>query len=333
MERGNSRYAWLLTGWAILSLLPGVSRAQISPEQANALRTALGARIEALTILGGDFGLSDGRYTSTESNALTGGDSHTDLSVWKVGGEGDVGDPQQLGDWDIGWQPHLQGNMGFLESTNHLLGPLVGGDVSTYHDFAIQFGGGARFWVSDALSFAPSVMGMYGRTSNSYEANSAFARANLALARQSGLIDWGVDTWTIRSAMDIQYLIRWERIIVTLTSDPTFFHTESFNDSAQSVRVRGNSGSVDDKVDIDIPLGMELFGHELRTGGYLSRSDLFGDLKTGLNVQHISELHVRLVLDFLNQFWKAQWFGVGASYLSGPNISGWSVDLDAAWRF
>jgi hypothetical protein len=90
---------------------------------------------------------------------------------------------------------------------------------------------------------------------------------------------------------------------------------------------------VSNKIDLDVPLRVELYGHELRSGGYLSRTDLFGDLKVGLGVQHMNELHGRLVLDFLNQLWKVQWIGVGASYIRGTNISGWTAGADIAFRF
>jgi hypothetical protein len=334
----GSRFAshWdlrLAAAGMIFALLPGVGRSQISPQQSNQLQTMLGARIEALTILGGDFGLSDGHYSSAAPSGFPGGPSSTDLSVTKLGGAGELGDPQQLGELGVGWQPRLQGNMGYLESTNYLHGSLLHGDVSKFRDFAIEFGGGARFWVSDALSFAPTFMGMYGRTSNEYTVNSAFMRANFALARQTGLVDWKVNTWSIRPALDIQYVIRWNRVIVTVASDPTYFHTESFRDSASGVKVSGDSGSLANRVDIDIPLGTRFHGHELRTGGYFNRTELFGDLETGLDVQHVNELHVRLVMDLLEQFWKAQWLGVGASYLWGPNITGWTVGADVTFRF
>jgi hypothetical protein len=45
------------------------------------------------------------------------------------------------------------------------------------------------------------------------------------------------------------------------------------------------------------------------------------------------EIHARVVLDFLNQLWKVQWIGIGASYLWGPNITGWSAGLDVVFRF
>ena len=331
MAHGSLRVA-AMVACALFALEPVTGRTQISAQQASQLRAALGDRVEALTILGGDFGLSDGRYKSTESDEPLGNRPDSELSVTKIGGSGDVGDPQPLGNSGIGWQPRLQGNMGWLQSTNYLHGTLQS-DVSKFRDFAIQFGGGARLWVSDALSFAPTIMGMYGHTSDEYAANSAFMRTNLSLAKQLGLADWRVNTWTVRPAVDIQYVINWDRVIVTLSSDPTYFRTQSFGGTNTGVKVSGDSGSLDNKIDIDIPLGIQLDGHELRTGGYLSRTELFGDLKTGLNVEHINELHTRLVMDYLNQFWKVQWLGIGTSYLWGPNFHGWSVGADVAFRF
>ena len=88
------------------------------------------------------------------------------------------------------------------------------------------------------------------------------------------------------------------------------------------------------KIDVDVPLGKTLFGHELRTGGFFSRTDLFGDIKDGLgNNDHIYEVHGRLVLDYLNQLWKVQWIGLGGSYLWGRTFTGYSFGLDLQFRF
>lgn len=323
-----------VVAWMALGLGPDVARAQIGAEQTQQLRNSIGNRIEALTILGGDFGLSDGSLKSTGSGMFRPNEyTDTHLDVTKLGGAGDIGDPRPLGDLGIGWQPRLQGNMGYLESTNHIHGDLLDGDISTFRDFAIQFGGGARFWFTQSLSVAPTLMAMYGHTSNSYLPVSAFMRSNLSRDTQLGLVDWKVDTWALRPALNVQYLLRWDRLIVTLSSDATYFHTQSFHASNQGVEVDGGSGSWSNKIDFDVPLRVQLDGHELRTGGYFSRTELFGDLKEGLNVQHINEVHGRLVLDFLNQLWKVQWLGIGGSYLWGTNIRGWTLGADVAFRF
>ena len=317
----------------LIALLPCAARCQITSNQANEIRTGIENHVEALTILGGDFGLSDGTYNSRAKLQPGRASENVESKVTKGGGDGDIGDPQPLGDLNVGWQPRLQGNMGYLESTNLPRTGLLASDSSEYTTYAIEFGGGARFWLSDHFSVAPTVMGLYGHTSNNYTVRSAFMMANQALATQLGLINWSVDTWTLRPALDVQYVMTFGRSIITLSSDPTYFHTEGFHTSNTNVRINGDSASVSNKIDLDVPLRMEIFGHELRSGGYLSRTDLFGDLKTGLGVQHMNEIHGRLVLDYLNQLWKVQWIGVGASYIRGTNITGWTAGADIAFRF
>ena len=326
-----SARALSLVALPLLSALSATTQAQVSPAQVAATRSVIGARVEAMTILGGDFGLSDGNFHSTGS--LGGEPSDVDTSVTKIGGSGDVGDPMPLGDLDVGWQPRLQGNVGYLQSSDHLQTPSLGGDTSKLRTFAIEFGGGARFWTSQSFSIAPTAMVLYGRTDDTYYAYSQFGRQNLAYLQQLGLADWSVDTWTLRPAVNLQYIIALDRVLITLSSDPTGFITHGFNRSNAYEKIGGDAGLVTNKVDIDIPLGIEFYGHELRSGGYLSRTDMFGELQEGLGVEHVNEVHVRLVLDFLNQLWKLQWLGVGASYLYGTNINGWTIGADAAFRF
>jgi len=133
--------------------------------------------------------------------------------------------------------------------------------------------------------------------------------------------------------VNIQYLITWDRTRIKLSSEPTYYHTESFNSSNANLSLTGDSESIATTVDVDIPLGVELFGHELRSGGGFERNDFFGELRTGLNVDHIDEIEGRVVLDFLNELWKVQWIGVSASYVWGTSFTGWTAGLDVVFRF
>ena len=90
-----------------------------------------------------------------------------------------------MGDLPIAWQPRLQGEMGYLSAKRNFTaadtfnGDSLDGAESKYHDFSIQFGGGARFWFNDNFSIAPTFMGMYGHTENTFYPNgNAFAAAN-----------------------------------------------------------------------------------------------------------------------------------------------------------
>jgi Solitary outer membrane autotransporter beta-barrel domain len=303
--------------------------AQLTQDQINSYKNSIGAKIATTTILGGDYGLSGGAFTSIDNNS-----GNIDLNISKFGGMGDIYPIRPLGDLGIGWQPQLQGSMGYLTATKHYNAESVlNGDQNEDKTFAIEFGGGARFWFNDSFSIAPTLMGMYGHTENSYTANSAFGKTNQAAASQAGLINWNVDTWTIRPAMDVQYQRTWHRTIFTLSSDFTYFYTESFSSSSANVNVDGDSEAWENKLDVDVPLGVELFGHELRTGGFFSRTDLYDGLREGLNTDYLYQAHGRLVLDFLDQLWKVQYIGIGVTYMWGEEFNGWSIGADVAFRF
>jgi hypothetical protein len=319
----SSRHAKPAMGLILAVLLPVAARCQITPGQANQLREGINDRIEALTVLGGDYVLGGGSFSSTGN-----GPSDLTADVSKFGGSGEFSDLRQLGDLPIAWRPRLQGNMGTVDWTNEFKVPLLAGDVSKTKAFGIQFGGGARFWFTHEFSVAPTIMGMYGHTTNEYTAKSAFMVANLAKAQQVGLIDWSTDTWTVRPSVNFQYEYTWVRTIIKLTSDVTYYHTGSLKSSNANIDVGGDSEVVSNKLDIDVPLGRMLFGHELRTGGYFERTNLYGNVRDGLNTDHMNEVHGRLVLDYLNQLWLTQWIGIGGSYYWGENFTGWSFGVD-----
>jgi hypothetical protein len=313
---------WLMTGTP--------AGAQLTQDQINDFRNTIGNRVEAATILGGDYGVGGGAYNSGS------GGNNVDLSISKFGGMGDIYPIKPLGDTGIGWQPQLQGNMGYLTAKKtYSSTSVLNGDQNEDKTFAIQFGGGVRFWFDDHFSIAPTFMGMYGHTENNYTATSAFALApgNLAEARQLGLIDYIVNTWTVRPAVDFQYQYTWNRTIFTFSSDPTYFYTEAFSGSSGHPDVNGNSVTWQNKIDVDVPLGVELWGHELRSGGYFSRTEFYDGIRDGLNSEYMYDVHPRIVMDFLGELWKVKWLGIGGSYMWGNDFHGWSIGVDAAFRF
>jgi hypothetical protein len=318
----SSRARHFNNALAITALaLPLAASAQFTGSE---IRDIQGDRIDAATILGGDFGLSGASFR---------GDNKNTIDISKFGGAGDIGDPQPLFDSPIKWQPRLQGNMGYLMGKDTFRSGELEGDTSKYYTFAIQFGGGARFWWGNHLSLAPTFMGMYGHTHENYIATSATGRANYQAADQAGIINWNVDTWTVRPSGQLAWVQDVGRIRLTFASDGTYFHTQDFGGSDNHPTVSGNSETWRNMVDVDIPLGHELFGHELRTGGYFSRTEFYGTVEQGLKWDHLYEIHYRVVLDFLGELWKVQWLGIGASYLWGPSFDGYSFGVDAAFRF
>jgi hypothetical protein len=126
--------------------------------------------------------------------------------------------------------------------------------------------------------------------------------------------------------MEMMYEWNRGRALYYVKSNYSYFHTESFNNSS-AVNVDGNSQTWKNTFDADIPIGWMLFGRELRTGGHLDETSLFGNFRTGLDTSHLYTVNGRLVLDTLSTLKMVYWMGLGVSYTWSGNLSGWSVGL------
>ncbi len=330
----GSPHAGVAAGLASALLLCATGRSQLPPNAAAEFKEVVGNRIEAFTVLGGDYGVSGATLKTTDNN-----ERKVDVSINKFGGSGDYGDPMPLGETGLKWQPVIQGSMGYLVAQNTFNSGPLETDVSKYKTYAIQFGGGARFWLDEHLNFAPTLMGMYGHTENDYTPIGRFwagqgGTNSFQAADSAGIVNWDADTWTIRPGAQVQYVFNWGRTVITMMSDFAYFHTESFQSSTSLIDVKGDSEFWKNTLDVDVPLGKELFGHELHTGGFFSRTEFYDDLKRGLGgANHEYEFHGRLVMDFLGKLWKVKWIGLGASYMWANGFDGWSAGADVAFKF
>jgi hypothetical protein len=95
----------------------------------------------------------------------------------------------------------------------------------------------------------------------------------------------------------------------------------------------GTSQTWDNRLDLDVPLGVHLFGRRLRTGGFFSRMELIGGIADGMNEDHIYTVNGRLVLDYVGALWLMRWIGLGVSRLWGDHVNGWTGGLDVAPEF
>jgi hypothetical protein len=299
--------------------------AQLPPNAVSQFQQVVGSRVEAATLLGGDYGVAGGVYS------FHGGDQ-ADLSIEKLGGGGIVMEPSSLGIGDMKWAPILQGNIGHLTAENHFNAGYLEGNRSSYDLTAVELGGGARFYFTDYFSLAPTVSGIYGYTENQFTPQNAVGNYVKSVASGT-FVDWNMDTWSVVPSMDLNYVFHWRRTTFEFSSRYNYFHTESFNSSSPVVGVNGDSHTWANKLDVDVPLGWKLFDRELHTGGFFSRTELFGGAADGLNADHIYTVNGRLVMDMLGHVWKVQWLGVGCSYFWGDHFDGWSIGADVRFKF
>jgi hypothetical protein len=76
--------SWLLTITSVLGLLPRIAAGQLASEEMSQARSVISSRIEALTILGGDFGLRAVASASPVSVRFSVAPAGTRHSTWLV---------------------------------------------------------------------------------------------------------------------------------------------------------------------------------------------------------------------------------------------------------
>ena len=297
----------------------------LPPNALEQFQEVIGNRVEAVTILGGDYAAAGGIYTFRTG-------SLADLSITKIGGGGAVASPRPLGLGGLEWAPVLEGNLGMVSAVNTFETGYLAGNKMIYDTLSVAGGGGVAFYFTEHLSLSPTIGGIYGHVQNTFESHNA--NGDLVQSAGSGtVVNWQLDTWSVVPALELDYEWTWGRTIFEFSSRATFFHTESFESSSSIIGVNGDSTTWANKLDVDVPLSLKIFGRELHTGGFISRTELFGNAASGLNTSYLYTADGRLVLDFLGKVWKLRWLGLGASYFWGHDFHGWSTGIDVRFQF
>lgn len=303
------------------AMLPAL--AQVPPQAVAQLESVISARVETGTVLGGDQSAASGIYTFR-------GGSVAELGISKIGGGGEVTTPMPLGDFE--WAPILLGNVGNMNAENRYDSGYLAGNGMNFDTYGVQAGGGGRLYFTDHFSMAATFSGIYGHTENTFISRNAIGDAINAAANGT-LVNWETETWSIVPSTGVKYEWFWGRTVFAVQSSYTFYHTESFHSTSPLVDVDGNSYAWDNRLELDIPLGITVLGSELRTGGFISRTELSGGIADGLKSSHIQTANARLVADLLGKVWPVKWVGVGATYYWGDNFNGWSAGVDLSFQF
>ena len=314
-----------LPGVLMLTGLLARAQSTLPPDALQQFQTVVGNRVEAVNILAGDHTAAGGIYTFR-------GGSLAELSITKLGGGGEVASLQPLGLGSLQWAPVLLGNVGKVSAENTFKTGYLAGNQMTYDTLAVQAGGGAAFYFTDHLSLTPTISGIYGNVENAFHPQNANGDYLEAVGHGT-LVNWTMDTWSVVPALELAYEWKWRRTTFQFSSQYTFFHTESFQSSSPILDINGDSSTWANKLDVDVPLGLKVFGRELHSGGFFSRTEVFGNAAGGLNTDHIYTVNGRLVLDFLGKIWKVKWLGLGASYFWGKDMGGWTAGVDLCFQF
>ena len=313
----------------VLMLSTGPAWAQtLPPGVLEQIDHVIGSRIETFTILDTQSGASGGTYASKVNDA--------DITITRVTGRGDVGPKRPLGDSGILWSPMLEGGIGYATFENHFDGGTLEGNKSTVSNLAAFLGGGVRFTIWDDWSLAPTFGVIYAHSENDFDAQNDVGRQVEQLAGSRGtsdILNWSADTLTVVPGLEARYRHLFGSVQVTVKSLFKYFHTFPIERSTTALSFESTSQWWLNELDVEWRMPLYLWGRQLRTGAYVSRSELFGGVADAFDTDYMYQAGGRLVIDIQGLLWHVEYLGVGAGYFWNDKFSGWSVGAEISFAF
>jgi hypothetical protein len=300
------------------------AQAQVTPEQKSLLKEFFANRAETAIILSGSDSIGGGNFT-VESDR----NDDIEFSLLKLGGSGQLGNPRPMGDTGVKWSPYLRGVVGFASADNEIkFGTLAGNDLEET-TFAVQFGGGVTFWMTDHLRVTPSVGVLYGYYETELDDSTPAGTA------AKPILDLELQTLGATPGIELAYAIPAGKITFDLSTKYTLYATGDISDDDKSngLEADGTTHVWENKVDVDIPLGLEMFNCQWHTGGFVGHTALFGDVTDSLATDNYFTIHPRFVANTEGKLWKVSRLGLGASYYVGEDFSGWDIGVEVNFKF
>lgn len=139
--------------------------------------------------------------------------------------------------------------------------------------------------------------------------------------------DTTVDIYSITPG--IRHFVQYELGTGTAGFDLHYIHqyTRSFRSKSSYADVSANSSMLHTKLEYEIPTGRSFFQRELAVKPVVVRTDFFGDIRTGMGMNHMYEYGLHVILDMEGPKGLFSRVTLGGSYMTGHEFHGWKFGL------
>jgi hypothetical protein len=293
----------------------------LAPDAEGAFKRALEARVEGVTILSGSAGSSAGLFRWNFSDI--------DLSVTKLNGLGDVGDPTPIGDTGLSGNVVLGGAIASFTGHNRFLDTPLQGNQARSSGTTLSFEGGGHFYFGVGLSSRITLGLIHGRVKYDFDAETPTGQEVVT----SGLGKWDLDTLTIAPSADLAWKSHVGNITFTPSTRLIYFRAEQLHSSTDLLDVTGNSTTWNNQMDVDYKSPLHLASYPIHFGAQLNRFDLGGTIRDGFKTDYFYSAELRTLAELHGDLSVISFVGPTATYFWSNKFSGWSWAIQVNLKF
>jgi hypothetical protein len=107
-----------------------------------------------------------------------------------------------------------------------------------------------------------------------------------------------------------------------------YLYSRSLRSKSRYADISANSRILHTSLDYEIPTGRALFKRDIAIKPFIARTDFFGDVKQGMDLNHLYEYGMNIVFDVGNIKNLFSRLSVGGSFITGHEFSGWKFGVD-----
>ena len=296
------------------------SAKEVLPDETKReINNALSSAIDGMVVFGTSSAIGSGYFTLDAEEA-----PDTDLDVLRLFNDIDLENPPS-GEY----HPFLNFGIGSVKVADEIL-PYYGSgpnDFTTFSSLSFDLGVGVDIKLSERFFLTPMFDLVYTHTENEYDYNNESSQTVLQ-PFDGDIFNWDVDTLGYNPGLKLRY----EHPLECSTLIPSISYTEvfveSFSTSSDILDVSTASGIMNSRVKWDIPDAIDAGTVPLTLVPQISRTDLYGDVRSGINLHYFQEISLAVIArnqHFLPAF---KDIGVSAGITLGDDVSGWRLGLE-----
>lgn len=180
------------------------------------------------------------------------------------------------------------------------------------------------FFLEPAIGFA------YSHIEYKFDFNTRFMRELIALypSLDRDLFNTTVDLYSISPGL--RHEIRYPLGPGTVGFDLhyAYLYSKPWRSKSRFADFSVESGFLGTTLEYEYPTGLALWDRDVAARPFLARTDLFGDFREGMEMNHFYEIGLGFILDvgnFGNLFSRVS---LGASYITGEEMRGWKFGIN-----
>ena len=181
--------------------------------------------------------------------------------------------------------------------------------------------------LSDHLVLLPAVNASYGRVDNRAQYSGTISESVLQPVFQGVLFDWDADVLVYGASVAMDYKQSFGTYDVEVLGGLTYHRVDSFHTSSSFVDIETDITAFDIELNSVHPTGINLGAFPLSVVGLLGNTTLLGPNRDALGFDQFFEAGLALEMDISSLGWKLQSLRLGAKWIFGPDVDGWSLVL------